>query len=163
MHPSPTSYPQAAQGNEEWGLWSAHNASSLPLLNPLPSLPRDYIIPKLIPIGFPQAPTQLHTTGPPFWCCSTWFTTSSSSPRPPVPLQAPLWSEAVPAETLHGQRPPSGHIHCYTVGSSAASWGDPALTVLLGCRGMVCSSTGLSWTSGSCCSTPGAPPALLLH
>ena len=32
-----------------------------------------------------------------------------------------------------------------------------------GCRGMACSSMGLSWAEGSYCCVPGAPPALLLH
>jgi len=57
--------------------------------------------------------------------------------------------------------PPSGLIHHRPTGSSVAAWGDLLHVVPMGCKGTACSSVGLSWAAGSCCSLPGAPPVLL--
>jgi len=63
----------------------------------LPSLPRDYIIPKLIPRGLSTgrrspntAPTQLHPTGPTLQALLQHSPKGTSSPSPPALPPAPL-------------------------------------------------------------------------
>ena len=44
-----------------------------------------------------------------------------------------------------------------------ATHGSLLCLVPISCRGTACSTMGLSWAAGSCCSMSGAPPALTLR
>lgn len=49
-------------------------------------------------------------------------------------------------------RPPSGHIHCYTLGSSMAACRDQLHVVPMGFWRAVCSTMNFSWAAGNFCS-----------
>uniref|UniRef100_A0A8V1A1J9 Deoxynucleoside triphosphate triphosphohydrolase SAMHD1 n=2 Tax=Gallus gallus TaxID=9031 RepID=A0A8V1A1J9_CHICK len=123
----------------------------------------DAVLPELIPHGLPMGCSSKH--------CSAVARYHGAHPlgaasAPPVPL--------LPAALLHGlqlrPRPcscgapwaasPSAHIHCCTTGSPMAAKGDLLRVVPVGCGGTACSTVGLSWAAGSCCSAPGPSSAL---
>lgn len=78
-------------------------------------------------------------------------------PQPSCPTTAPLHGLQLQPGVLLWEYPwavpPPDLIHCCPMGYSVAAWGDLPCAVPMACRGMACSSTGLSWAAGSCCSS----------
>ena len=72
--------------------------------------------------------------------CSTWVPTGGSSPSPLAPLLSCICSYGGSPWAV----PPSGLIHCCTMGSSMAACGDLLHMVPIGCRGTACSTIGHS-------------------
>lgn len=124
---------------------------------------RNVVVPERIPRGLPSAcsspsaaPARLHTRGPPFRHRSGAVPGGGSSPGP----------SAAPRAALLGPEPSAcrvspGRIRCGTGSSSVAVRGDGLRATPAGCRGTACSTTGLCWAAGSCCSARGAPPLAL--
>ena len=159
------------RGAGEWGLW--YNVSSPLLLRGyslLPLLPWNAVLPALFLCGLPSgcsspsiAPIQLCTTGPTLWALLHTGPHSQQLPQPSCLTAGFSLQTAAPAQCAPWAVPPSGLIHCYTTDSSMAACGDLLHMLPMACRGTACSTTGLSWAEGCCCSVPRAPPALLLH
>ena len=149
------------------------------LLTPFPcssmgSLPWDAIIPALIPLGLPTgctspstAPTQLCTTGPTLQALLPVAPNRQWLPQPSCPTAGcSPWAAAL------AQGAPAGfyQVCILHASSTAALWAPPLLhreICSMQCTwaagGTACSSMGLSWAVGSCCSAPGTPPVLFLH
>lgn len=100
-----------------------------------------------------------------YWCTApAWVCMSTSFPRPPSPLHAPLhrlWHQrrACSCRDLCSLWSTSGPIHCCTMGFSMAA-GRDLLCPVLQCRNLLshrplCAAEDL-------CSVSGEPPALLL-
>lgn len=120
--------------------------------------------------NFPStAPTRLRTTAPILQEQTTpvHVLTGCSSLSPPAPLWVPphrlqLQPGAAPAGCPWAV-PPSGFIHCCTMGSSMTAHGDLLLLVPMGYSETACSFIGPSWVAGNFCCMPGASPPILLH
>lgn len=109
------------------------------------------------------------------WCSPFWHCSSMGSHRQQLPQPFSTTGHSPSMSCSSGQScswggflwalPPSGPIHYWSMCSSTAACGDLLHAIMqpVGCRRTACSSMGLSWVAGTCCSTPGVSLPLLLY